>query len=240
MDYVLDENGNIKIGPNGKPLVKGSDGKEFEIDAIGQNQKLIETMAEAKGYRKEKAVLKAQLEAIPEVIREDPSKFVSIESVDSKTKEGIEKIKNDLESSYTKAVTEKDSKIKTLEGQLFSEKVSTKFATTSSLEGTIFNKTRSVAEKFLKDHFTVDEEGSLVGVGNDGKTIYSRESPGTPAGFDECVATIIDTHPDRDSFLAASGQKGGGSPPGDRSGGEGNATSSVGRIAAGLAERKGQ
>jgi len=31
MNYVLTENGNIKIGTNGHPLVLGDDEKEFEV-----------------------------------------------------------------------------------------------------------------------------------------------------------------------------------------------------------------
>lgn len=237
MDYVLDENGNIKIGPNGKPLVKDSAGKEFELDAIGQNQKLIETMTEAKGYRQEKASLKAQLEAIPEAIRTNPENFVALDSVDAKTKEGIEKIRKELQESYESSTKASAEKIKSLEGQLYTEKVSSKFATTKALEGTIFNKTRSVAEKFLKDHFTVDEDGEIIGIGNDGKTIYSRETPGKPATFDECVSTIISTHPDKDSFIAASNQRGGGPPANDGRGGPG-ISDSVSKIKAGLEARK--
>ena len=63
MVYVLDENGNIKIGPNGKPLVKGSDGKEFEIDAIGAQEKIDGLVTESNDRRKKLGEANKTIEA---------------------------------------------------------------------------------------------------------------------------------------------------------------------------------
>ena len=240
MNWLLDEKGNIVLR-NGKPVAIGPDGKEFEYDIKETNTKLVETIAEATKHRKGKAELKAQLEKIPEEIVADPDKYVSafttVESLDDKNKADIEKMKKELKESYESANNASVKRISELEGQIYKEKVTNRFATSESLKGTIFENTREIAESYFGKHFKVDENGNMIGTTEDGSTIYSKEKPGEAAGFDECLSTLINTHPKRDSFIAASNQRGSGNPPANNNG-DTQTASAHENIVSGLAARK--
>lgn len=240
MKWLLDENGNIVLR-NGKPVAVGADGQEFEYDIELRNQQLVDTVAEATKHRKGKAELKAIIEKLPEEVIADPSKYVqalaTVDSLDDKNKSNIETLRKELQASYDSSVKEKDERIQELENGLYKEKVTTKFATSEAFKGTVFDGTREVAESFFSSRFAVDEKGNMVGTKEDGSTIYSKEKPGEPAGFDECIHTLIHTHPKRDNFLSPSNQRGGGTPPGgDNQGGV--AKTSTQNISEGLAARK--
>lgn len=242
MKYVLDENGNIKIGKNGNPLIDPENGQEpYEVDAIGAQQKISEISSEAKKYRKEKAELKTQLESIPEEIRNDPAKateaMTTVSSLSDKHKLDIEGVKTGLQKVFDENLKKKDDEIKILNETLYTEKISSKFAKSDALKDTIFDETREVAESHFSKHFSLDEKGNVVGKIGD-NVIYSKEKPGELANFDECMKAIISNHPAKDKFMKPSGQKGsGGFVPG--SGGDGE-KSSHDMIKSGIASRKAQ
>lgn len=245
MKWLLDKDGNI-VMRNGKPVAIGSDGQEFEYDVADVNSKWVATMAEAKKHRKDKGELKATLEAIPQEIRDNvegaTAALQTVGTMDAKNKADVEVVRTELKASYDKALADQatisNGQIETLTGSLYKEKVSNKFATTKVLDGTIFNKTRDVAEAYFKGHFTVGEDGGFIGKDGKGNTLYSSEDPGTPASFDSALQTIFNAHPSKDDWTSATKQQG----PGDRSksGEFKQEKTSVSKIASGLAARKGQ
>jgi hypothetical protein len=94
-----------------------------------------------------------------------------------------------------------------------------------------------VATSYFKSHFTVDEKGEMIGKLSDGQVIYSKEKPGQPANFDECLETLINSHPAKDSFMSASNQQGSGNPPNGKENNN-SSSSSHDRIKAGIAARQ--
>lgn len=236
MKWLLDENGNI-VMRNGKPVAIGNDGKEFEYDVAERNDKFVATVAEAVKHKKEKQALQTQMDGIPEGMRTNPDGFIDLSTVDVKTKEGIEAVRTELQTSFDSAAKVKDDRIAELTGQLHFEKVDSRFASSKALDNTIFNKTRSIAASHFGSQFSVNDEGKVIGKNANGETIYSSENPGQPADFDTALGIIINTHPDKDNLLAPSGQRGGGNPPRDGNGNPAPKTSQE-KIKAGIEARR--
>jgi len=244
MKYVLDKDGKIIVGPKGGIMIDVENGSEpYELDVTGVEKTIAELRAEAKEHRQKKAEYKAIVESLPEEIIKNPKAaqeaLTVVASLGDKHKMDMEKLKGELTKSFESAHAEKDKKIGELQGQIFNEKVTSRFATSKALEKTIFNKTREVAISHFKSHFTVDENGNMIGKFKDGAMIYSKTNPGKPADFDECIESIINNDPNKESYLAPTGQQG----TGHRDTGkqfQGETRSTVDKISAGLKARQNQ
>lgn len=243
MKYVIDANGNFTKGPKGGIMIDPENGNDpYEFDALGADASISSLRAEAKEHRTKKAEYKAIIDSIPESVVKNPKAaeeaLITVSSLDDKHKADIAKIKGELETSYKAASETSNKKIADLQNQLFNEKVVSRFATSKALEGTIFNKTREVAVSHFRNHFEVDETGEMVGKHKDGSVIYSKTNPGKKADFDECITSILDADPNKESYIAPTGQRGNGSrvfPPGSKTGEQ--KVTSIQRIEAGLKAR---
>ncbi len=208
MNYVLDENGNIKIGPTGKPLVKGADGKEFEIDAIGAQEHITTLNTESAGYRKRAQSAEKTLKTFEGI--EDPvaalEAIKTVSTLGDDHKANMTKLRAELEGSYKSALDGKDAEIAELNGSLYTLNVTNQFNTSPVVKGTIFAKTPDIAATYFGKHFQQD------GTAQDsaGNVIYSKENPGQPAGFDEALEVIIDQYPMKDNILLSDNSPGGG------------------------------
>ena len=98
MDYVLTENGNIKV-TDGKPTVKDGD-KEFGVDAIGANDRLTALTAESNDRRKKVGELTTQLEAFSGI--EDPAAAIDALQKVKGMSDDREKALNDLKDTINK------------------------------------------------------------------------------------------------------------------------------------------
>lgn len=232
MKYLKTDNGNIKIGPSGNPLVRNEDGSTIEIDAIGANAKITSITAESNQRRKDLSEAKAQLEAFSGI--EDPTAALSalqkVSTFDKDLNTQLDNLKNTINATWTEKETAWNDEKKSLEDSLFAETVTSKFATSDVVKQTVL--TPDIAATFFGKHFNKD--GSATD--SAGNPIYSKTSPGEPAKFDEALSILIDTYPNKDSILKGSGANGSGSHksgPGDGAGG-GEALTGTQKIAGAL------
>ena len=241
MKFVIDANGNIVKGPKGGVMVDAENGKEpYEFDVFGSDAAMAALRTEAKEHRTKKAEYKAIIDTIPEPVLKNPKgaeeALITVSTLGEKHEANMIKVKGELEQSYKAATDAANKTIDELRNQIFHEKVVSKFATSKALEGTIFNKNREIAISHYKGFFSVDENGNLIGKAKDGATIYSKENPGKPADFDECINHFIESDPNKESLKLPSGQKG-TATTGTRTGTTPDTKSSIDRIKAGLAAR---
>lgn len=214
MIYILDENGNIKIGTNGHPMVDPENGSApHELDAIGGAARITALNSESANHRKTAAGYKATLDKIPEEVRNNPEAAIkaisTVSTLDDKLKADMEKVRSEVTESFQSSIQEKDEKIKMLSNGLNAEKIGGKFAMTEVLKATTMHP--AVAKSHFESHFSLDENNNVVATGYDGKQIFSKVNPGTPASFDEALGTLIETSPLKDHLLKSDVGHGGGS-----------------------------
>lgn len=222
---------------DGKPTLIGDDNKEFTIDAIGAQTKITQLSTEAAGYRKKASERGSVLEAIPKDILDNPTAAMdalkTVASMGDDHKADMNKLKTELEGSYSKALADKDTVITGLQDNLFESNVKGKFATSKQVARTVL--TPSIAFNTFKDHFSAD--GSAKDY--EGNTIFAKEKPGSAAGIEESLGYLIDNHPEKGDILKGSGVHGSGSGGGGRdtdTGGEVKTSQQL--IKAGLDKRK--
>jgi hypothetical protein len=216
MKYVLDENGNIKIGSKGHPVVIGDDDKEYEIDAIGAQTTITALHKESASNRAKATEHKKRLDAFGDmdpVAAKEAITTVAGLTTDHKIK--VDTLKKEMNDAWQVKFDEEVSKGKTLSDDLFNAKVTAKFATSEIVKKTVL--TPDIAAKFFGGNFNVDGTAKDVA----GNIIYSKEKPGEPANFDEALSAIIDNYPNKNAILKGSGTGGSGSH-GAGSGGSGS------------------
>lgn len=204
MTYVLDENGNIKVGPNGKPLIKGSDGKEFEIDAIGAQDKINTIVAESNDRRKKLGEANTKLEAFGDIDPVAAKKALEdVSGMSDKNKTDLDTQRDAINEGWKTKQTEWETEKTTLNDKLFLATTGSKFATSKAVATTVLPP--AIALATFGKNFNPD------GTANDaaGNVIYSKEKPGEPAGFEESISHLIETYPDKDSILKATAGEGG-------------------------------
>lgn len=226
--YVLTKNGNIKIGKDGNPLIK-KDGKEYEINAIGAQEKIDKLVSESNERRKKSGKYKTKLEETEKERDELKTKY---DSLDSDVKKQIEKVEAGVNSRWEeKQKSWEDEKLKFNE-KMFELEVGSKFPTSKILQKTIL--TPAIAKSYYSKNF-INKDGEIVGVDNNGNVIYSKQNPGKKANFEEVLEALIDNDPDKDNILKAGSSDGGGGFNSDNGGNDDqNGTGSL--IEQGLAE----
>ena len=229
MEYVLTEAGNIKIGTNGKPLVKGTDGKEFEIDAIGAQQKINDVTTESNDRRKKLGEANTKLETYGDI---DPvaanEALQTVASMGDKQKADLDTLKNTINEAWKVKEAAWDTEKQGLNGKLYAATTGAQFATSKVVAGLIYPP--GAAATLYGKHFPIGKPPQF----EDGKPIYSPSNPGDPASFDEAMTQIIAADPNKDSILkATAGDGGDGHKTGD-GGGVGAELSSFDNIRAGL------
>ncbi len=236
MEYVLTENGNIQA-KDGKPVVKDGD-QEYGIDAIGAQSKITALKKEAKDYRKKSSERGEQLKAFAGI--EDPSAAIdalqTVSTMDDKHKADVEKLKGTINQAWQEKEKAWGTEKAQLENKLFDTAVTAKFATSPVVAKTIYPA--AAAAKIYGDNLRGLATGDGAAVDNNGNTIYSKEKPGEPAGFDEALQHLIDTDPNKDQIWKGTGANGSGGRPGPGADQGEQPGSAIDKISAGLAARQ--
>lgn len=229
MEYVLDENGNIKI-KDGKPVVKGADGKEFTIDAIGAQEKITALNTESKDHRLKAKQYKDELVKFEGI--KDPAAAIealsTVASMSDDHKLEIGTLKTEMEKAYGLKLEEKDTSIADLTGKLYNLNVTKNFAISEVVKKTIL--TPDIAASFFGKNFK--EDGTATD--STGNVIYSKERPGEPANFEEAMTVLIDAYPGKEAILKAPSHSGSETGKTGDAGGNDQQMSSVGKIKEGL------
>jgi hypothetical protein len=203
-EYVLTADGSIKC-QDGKPVVKGDDGKEFTIDAIGAQKTITTLHAESAEHRKKAAERAKLLEQFGDI---DPVKakeaLATVASMSTDHKLEVETLKASLNKTWQEKYDAAEKGAKELSDKLYQATVIKNFATSEVVKKTIL--TPDIAAKFFGEHFAID------GTAKDakGNLIYSKTKPGEPAGFDEALDFLIEAYPNKNSIIRGSGADGSG------------------------------
>ena len=231
MEYLLTEAGNIKIGPNGKPLVKGDDGKEFEIDAIGAQQKINDVTTESNDRRKKLGEANTKLETYGDLDPVAASEAMqTVASMGDKQKVELDTLKNTLNEAWKVKETAWGVEKGELNGKLYEATTGSQFATSKVVAGLIYPP--GAAATLYGKHFPIGKPPQF----EDNKPIYSLERPGEAASFDEAMTQIIAADPNKDSILKTTAGDGGDGHKTTDGGGGGAELSSFENIRAGLAK----
>jgi hypothetical protein len=219
LEYVKSDDGTLKLGENGNPLVTDGQNDPFELDALHLYSKVPELNKENEKHRKRAKEAQEQLESLKSQFDgiDDPEKareaLKTVQNLDDKKlidSNEVEKLKKSVADAYEKQLQEKDKSLQEKDGHIYKLLVSNQFANSKVVnDKTVLPP--DMAEAYFGKHFKI-EDGQVVGyIGED--KIYSREKPGEIAPFEEALQTIIDQYPMKDRILKAP-PGGSGSPPG--------------------------
>ncbi|MEZ2877899.1 DUF6651 domain-containing protein [Pseudomonas lundensis] len=216
MKLKLDENGNAVL-QDGKPVYVHEDGKEVAFDAPGTVATITRLNSEAKGHRERAENAEKAVKAFEGI--DDPAAakkaLATVANLDAKTLVDageIETVKTEISKAFQLQLDEVTGKAKTLEQQLYAEKI-----------GGSFSRSKFIADKLAVPADMVQatfgqnlkvEDGKVVAYDAQGQKIFSRARPGELADFDEAIETLVSQYPHRDHILKSSGANGGGAQNG--------------------------
>ena len=216
MKLKLDENGNAVL-QDGKPVYVHEDGKEVAFDAPGTVATITRLNSEAKGHRERAENAEKAVKAFEGI--DDPAAakkaLATVANLDAKTLVDageIETVKTEISKAFQLQLDEVTGKAKTLEQQLYAEKI-----------GDSFSRSKFIADKLAVPADMVQatfgqnlkvEDGKVVAYDAQGQKIFSRARPGELADFDEAIETLVSQYPHRDHILKSSGANGGGAQNG--------------------------
>lgn len=228
----VDENGHVVV-QDGKPVFIYEDGKEAAFDVNAAMAKIGELNEEAKTHRLTAKAAEEKLSVYrdPEGNFLDPDVALkAIETVKNYSDKEmfdatqVDSIKAQMNKAYTdkmedmkrghkaeleglgQAVTKKDAAI-------FKLLVKDRFNTSKFVMDKLVIPSE-IAADYFGHHFKVESGDNdalkVIGYVN-GEKILSRERPGTPAGFEEAIETIVDNYQLKDRIIKGSGTGSGSS-----------------------------
>ena len=212
MKLKLDADGHVVV-QDGKPVFVHDDGKEVAVDVPATVQTISRLNGESKSHRERAEAAEGKLKSYDGI--EDPAAAIkalsTLSALDQKKlidAGEVEKVKAEISKGYEAKLLESTTLAKTLEQQLYSEKI-----------GGSFSRSKTIAEKLAIPADLVQarfgqafkiEDGKTVAYDSQGNKIYSRSKPGELADFEEALESLIDQYPYKDSILKSSGATGGG------------------------------
>lgn len=220
MELKTDASGNAVL-QDGKPVYLADDGKELALDAAELYGQVKRLTGENRDHREARKAAEDKLAGFagiddPKAAREA---LETVKSLSDKVKADVEKVRAEVSKSYETKLAEELKARQTLEQQLHRE-----------LIGGGVARSKFVAEKsalpadlllpIVGQHLAV-ENGQVVAKRADGSVIYSRTNPGSPAGLDEALETLVSESPHRDHILKATQKNGSGAAPGATGGAAG-------------------
>lgn len=223
MKLKLDEQGHVVV-QDGKPVYTTDDGKEVAFDAPGTVATISRLNGEAKGHRERAEAAEGKLKGF-EGIADPAAALKALETVanlDAKKLVDageIEKVRSEISKAFETKLSEADGRAKTLEGQLYAEKIGGSFSRSKFITEKAAIPADLVQARF-GSAFSI-EDGKVVAKDANGNKLYSRSSPGELAGFDEALEMLVEQYPYRDQILKGSGASGSGAGQGGGNGGGG-------------------
>lgn len=233
----LDENESV-VMEDGLPVFVNEDDESEKI-AFNPNQmhsKILGLNKESKTRREENEQLRERLKVVEDI--EDLAEFraradeamstvTNLQDKDFMDAEKVEKLKNQMKSSYEEQQRKLKEQFVGREDELKAElsqkdaairklMVSNKFATSPLFSGDNPKTTLppDIAETYFGRYFEVRAEGEnlqLIAKDDQGEPLYSRQRVGELADFDEAVEMIFNRYPGRDKLLRSTGGGSGGS-----------------------------
>jgi hypothetical protein len=237
LKYVIDEETKqIKTTEDGLPFVidDSKEGAEpYGLDGIGLMAKIPSLQKEAKEKRIELKQAKEKLESFEELDidvenfnswRDDAKKALeTVKNLDSSKlieADKVEELKNQvrqeltderarIEKQYKQQLKEKEESLSSATSQINELVVGNKFLSSSFINENLI-LTPKMARKVFGDKFKVethDNQAIAVGYDENNEPIMSRSNIGKYADFDEALKHLIDSDPDRDTYIKAETKK---------------------------------
>lgn len=230
MKLKLDESGHAVL-QDGKPVYVHDDGKEVAFDAAGTVATISRLNGEAKGHRERAEAAEKSLKTFEGIT--DPAAAVkaleTVANLDAKKLVDageIEKVKSEISKAFQAQLDQANSSAKTLEQQLYAEKIGGSFARSKLIADKLAIPSDMVQARFGQA-FKI-EEGKVVAYDANGNKVFSRTRPGELADFDEALESLIEQYPHKDHILKSSGASGGGAAGGGNGGGGNNSKGNMG------------
>jgi len=207
---------------DGKPIYKNDDGSENSYDLSSLHRKITSLNGEAMNKRQALEEAESKLSRFgdldPDKAKDAITKLSNLDDKDLMDADQVEALKVQIAQSYaekekelTDQLTESKSNFRNLQKQIaFS---GSKYI----LENLAMPA--DIAQAYFGKHFEFDNN-NLVAKDHMGNVIYSRQNPGDVATFDEAIEQIVNSYPQKDSILKASGHAGSGSTGETESGGK--------------------
>jgi hypothetical protein len=220
MKLKTDASGNAVL-QDGKPVYTDASGNDLALDAAELYGQVKRLTGENRDHREARKAAEDKLAGFagiddPKAAREA---LETVKSLEGKTKADVEKVRAEVSKSYETKLAELQGKLQATETTMHRE-----------LIGGGVARSKFVAEKsalpadlllpIVGQHLAV-ENGQVVAKRADGSVIYSRTNPGSPAGLDEALETLVSESPHRDHILKATQKNGSGAAPGATGGAAG-------------------
>jgi len=256
---ALDDDGKVKVTEDGKPIYNDKDGKEVPVDAPQMYQKILDLGKENKRFREAGDQLKSKykvfediedveawhveaakaIETVANFDEKDWLKAEKVESMKRQMKDAHEQDLSKQKESFEGVIQkEKDSNARK-DAQIRKLTVGAKFSQHPLFIGEKRKTTMTpdAAEAIFGRNIMVQEDDkdpeSLVTrvyydkARND--MVYSVVNPGEPAEFNEGMALLWETYPQKNNYIRGDGG-GSGAQGGEGAGGEPADTSDLAKL----------
>lgn len=212
MKLKLDEQGHAVL-QDGNPIYVHDDGKEIPFDAAQAFQKIKDLGKENKDWRLKFEQADKALKAFegiedPEVARKAVETVKNLDQKKLIDAGEVEKLKAEVQKAMAAKLEEKDKELAAKDAVLQRELIGGRFARSSYIKEKLIIPTDMVEAKF-GNHFKI-VDGKVLAYDAQGNQVYSKEKPGEAAEFDEAIAFLVETYPNRDSILKGSSAAGSG------------------------------
>lgn len=222
MQLKLDNNGNA-VMQNGHPVYIHPDGTEAPFDAKEAHVKIGTLTQENAARRTELKAANEKLAAFSGI--DDPAAALkamqfaaSMEGKKVMDDDGIQKLIGAAIKPIQEKLAATEAALQEKDGHIYKLEVSNRFQSSQFVKDKV-NVPPDMLEATFGKQFKVDG-GKMVATDAAGNVIYSKIKAGEPAGFDEAIQTMIDSHPMKDTIYRASGASGAGSQSSSGGGGQ--------------------
>lgn len=213
MQLKLDDNGNAVID-DGKPVYVREDGTEVAFDVAGTTATIQRLNQENQKRREANNELTTKLSAFEGI--EDPQAALQaleqIAKLDSKKlidAGEVDKVKAEISKAFQAQLDEAQTKAQQAETRLRDSLLGGAFARSKFITEKLVLPA-DIAQSYFGQHFSVGDDGKVVGKFQSGDTIYSAANPGEVATFDEALQILVDQYPAKDTILRSNGASGSG------------------------------
>lgn len=207
--WKLDADGKIEM-KDGNPIYINTAGQDMTVGA----DKISQLNAESKGHRERAEAAEQKLKAFDGIDVVAAKKAIeTVSKLDAKTlidAGEVDKVKDDIKNSFTTQLNEKDKVNSDLQSKYDNLLINGVFSNSQFVRDSIAVP-QDMFEASFRNNFKIGKDGAVEAYDKAGNRIMSREKIGENATPEEALKIIVESHPQKDTILKASGASGSGS-----------------------------